>query len=86
MYKILFARDAEKDVKHIFKTDRVLFDRIKMCLNEISLNPAVGKPLKMNLKGKWSYRIGQYRIIYSVEHKDITVYVLDIGHRREIYG
>jgi mRNA-degrading endonuclease RelE of RelBE toxin-antitoxin system len=26
-----------------------------------------------------------YRIIYSIAHNILTVYVLDIGHRREIY-
>ncbi len=49
------------------------------------MDPFLGKPLKDNLKGKYSFRVGSYRIIYSVHKHEITVYVLDIGHRREIY-
>ena len=43
------------------------------------------KPLKFELKNRWSYRVGTYRIIYSIEHSVLIVHVMDIGHRREVY-
>ena len=46
-------------------------------------NPEKGKPLKGTYKGLNSYRIGDYRIIYTVI-KDIVL-ILKIGHRKEIY-
>lgn len=85
MYKIVFTKDAEKEYKYLFKTNKTIFKRIRAALKFLAGDPTAGKPLKLKLKGKWSYRIGVYRIIYSVEHKILTVYVLDIGHRREIY-
>lgn len=30
-------------------------------------------------------RVGDYRIIYTVEHGELIVYVIDIGNRGEIY-
>jgi len=33
----------------------------------------------------WRYRVGDYRIICSLEHDRLVVLVLRIGHRREIY-
>ena len=85
MYKIVLAKDAEKEYKYLFKTNRTIFKRIRTALNFLAGNPTQGKPLKLKLKGKWSYRVGVYRIIYSIEHKMLIVYILDISHRREVY-
>jgi len=42
-----------------------------------------GKPLRFTLKGLWSLRVGDYRIIYAIQGDE--VWVLNIGHRREVY-
>lgn len=42
-----------------------------------------GKPLKGNLKGFWTLRVGDYRIIYTIE--PAIVRVLRIIHRRDAY-
>ncbi len=57
--------------------------RIENALLEIAANPRAGKPLKGDLKGNYSYRIGDWRIVYSIERS--FVYVKDIRHRREAY-
>lgn len=85
MYKIVLLSDAKKFYKSLFNSNKELFRRIDNTLEALKSNPFLGKPLKDNLKGKYSLRVGVYRIIYSVERREITVYVLDIGHRREVY-
>lgn len=45
-----------------------------------------GEPLRSNLAGLWKYRVGNYRIICSINPADITILVLRIGHRRKVYG
>ena len=35
--------------------------------------------------GRWRYRVGDYRIVVSFDSNIVTVYVIEIGHRREIY-
>ena len=85
MYNILFTRDAQKEYKYLYKTNRAIFDRVKAAIQGIADDPSQGKQLRLSLKGQWSYRVGSYRIIYSVEHKKLIVIILDIGHRREIY-
>ena len=84
-YKILLTKDAEKEYSRLYKQDKALFNRIRAAIHSIAEDPAQGRPLKFDLKGKWSYRVGPYRIIYSIEHRILTVYILDIGHRRKIY-
>ena len=44
-----------------------------------------GDPLTKDLKGLWNYRIGDYRIICSIENKRVVVLVVRVGHRRSAY-
>jgi len=43
----------------------------------------VGEPLRKSLKGYRKLRVGDYRVIYRVEKRDIFIFI--IGHRREVY-
>ena len=64
--------------------DRILHylaERIEGCKNPRHF----GEPLKGNKTGWWRYRVGDYRIICQIQDQKITVLVLAIGHRREIY-
>ena len=85
MYKAIFTKNAQKEYKYLYKTNKNVFRKVKAAIYSLTEDPHQGKPLKLTMKGKWSYRAGMYRIIYSIEHKIVTVYILDIGHRREIY-
>lgn len=51
----------------------------------LSKDPFSGKPLKGELKGYWSFRVGIYRIIYVIKNNEITVEILRIQHRKEVY-
>ncbi|MFH1836979.1 MAG: type II toxin-antitoxin system RelE/ParE family toxin [Candidatus Omnitrophota bacterium] len=85
MYKIHFSRIAEKEYKSLHKKNILIFKKIRSALLSLAGNPYIGKPLKLSLKGKWSYRAGVYRIIYSIEKKILTIHILDIGHRKYVY-
>ena len=43
-----------------------------------------GEPLRRTLKGYWKLRVGDYRVIYKIQGKEVIV--LRIGHRRDVYG
>lgn len=45
----------------------------------------LGKPLLADHKGKWHYRIGDYRILCLIDDNKITIVVIEIGHRHEVY-
>lgn len=86
MYKVLLSSTAEKDYKALSRSNPAVFKRVRAAFQYLAKDPRVGKPLKLTLKGKWSYRVGLYRIIYSIEKGNLIVYVLTIGHRREVYS
>ncbi len=45
----------------------------------------IGEKLHGAFSEFWKYRVGDYRIICSLEHDRFVVLVLCIGHRREVY-
>jgi mRNA interferase RelE/StbE len=77
---------AEKQLRKLDAPvrDRILHyltERIEGCKNPRHF----GEPLKGNKAGWWRYRVGDYRIICQIQDQKVTVLVLAIGHRREIY-
>jgi mRNA interferase RelE/StbE len=44
-----------------------------------------GRPLTGDFKGLWRYRVGDYRIVASIEDDRFVVLVVTVGHRREVY-
>ena len=58
---------------------------MRASLEAIAAEPRSGKPLKGAFAGQWSFRVGQYRILYLIEDRRLVVLVLDIGHRGDIY-
>lgn len=85
MYGILLSRGAEKVLAELLGNDIKKFRRILRALDAISEDPSAGKALVGNLKGYYSYRVGDYRIIYEIERKKLLVYVEKIEHRKNVY-
>ena len=86
MYKLIIQPKAQDFYKRLYTADRSHFSRIALALESLKKNPFRGKPLKLSLKGNFSLRVGIYRIIYTINQNIITVNILEIGHRRDIYN
>jgi mRNA interferase RelE/StbE len=86
VWQIEFDSEAENDLK---KIDREMQRRIMRYLREriaTGKDPRrFGAPLRRELSGLWKYRLGDYRIICRIEDKKVVVYVIRIGHRKDIY-
>ncbi len=82
MYKLRISSKAEKEIKN---TSHPHQKAIILALAEIKEEPFLGKPLTRKLTGRFSYRVGVYRIIYKVNKKDKTIDILTAGHRATVY-
>ena len=87
IWSIEFLKEAEKDLR---KLDRPVQVRIVKFLRErVALleNPrTVGASLSGSTLGDfWKYRVGDYRIIVDIQDRKLTVLVIAVGNRREIY-
>ena len=61
------------------ETQRSILSRVR----QFSDNPFQGKSLHGLLKGKLSFKVGDYRIVYEV--RENIVYLLAVGHRKKVY-
>jgi mRNA interferase RelE/StbE len=59
--------------------------RILGKLEQLAENPFPAGVEKMQEEPGYRVRVGDYRIVYDVLHNELTVFVIRIGHRREIY-
>ena len=81
-YKIKWDSRALKDLK---KIDKRKVRPILKKVNELAENLQLGKPLKGEFQNYRRLRFGQYRVIYSVLKKIITIQILRVGSRGSIY-
>lgn len=84
-FKVELSRSAAKDLETVFRADRRLYQRLLRAFAQLGQQPLAGKALHGELKGLRSYRLGSYRILYEVRHRELLVVVIDLGHRREVY-
>lgn len=85
-YTVIFADRAQKQLEKLDKNIAALIiGWVEKNLQNCE-NPRLhGKGLIANRSGQWRYRIGDYRIICEIQEKEITILVLEVGHRRNIY-
>ena len=77
------TKRAAKDLHGLKRAWPALFEKIMSKIQSLSTDAHVGKPLVGPLKGKWSLRVGEYRIIYEIGKA--VVIVLTVNHRGEVY-
>jgi mRNA interferase RelE/StbE len=74
--------------KALNKLDKPIRERIRRFLKSLAVadNPrSQGKALTGRYAGLWRYRIGDYRLICNIQDEKITILILSVGHRKDIY-
>ena len=86
-YKVILSEKARKALKKLDKqTSSLIIGWIEKNLEGCE-NPRIhGKGLTSNKSGQWRYRIGDYRLVCEIYDEKITVLVLEVGHRKNIYN
>ncbi len=80
----------ERALKSLSKLDRQAAKRITTFLRErvaVLDNPrTIGGGLSGKEMGTyWKYRVGDYRVVADIDDNTVTILVVKIGHRREVY-
>jgi mRNA interferase RelE/StbE len=82
-YKIEYKASVTKDIRRLPK--ETIRSSLELIEEKLINNPLLGKRLKGEFKGLYSARIGNYRIIYTIEKGSETILILRIVHRKESY-
>lgn len=82
-YRLLFAKKMRKEFR---KLDPDTQSRIKPKLYDLKDDPRPSGVKKLTGHNSlYRIRVGDYRVIYRINDEKITVYVLRVRHRSEVY-
>ena len=85
MYKIVLTKESVKAYK---KCDKKTKQLLNACFEDLKHTPISGvciKRLHGELNGLYRYRVGSLRVVYKIEESKVTVIVVGIGSRGDIY-
>lgn len=85
MWKIEMFHLAKKSLVKLDRPNQVKIAKFIDNISKLEEPHKKAKALTGKLVGLWRYRVGDYRIMCKIDGKLITILVLDIGHRKEVY-
>ena len=81
-YRVYFKESVEKDFSTIPKKD---LQKILRRIDALAKDPRPPGHEKLTGQDRYRVRQGRYRIAYSIQDKELTVWVVKVGHRKDIY-
>jgi mRNA interferase RelE/StbE len=83
-FTVVFSATAVRDMDRI--PPRIIPAIVEFVYGDLAENPRrVGKPLSRDLEGRFSARRGPYRVLYSIDVDEMTVAILRVDHRADVY-
>ena len=82
VYRVYFRESVEKDFRVIPRTDlKKILQRIRL----LSMEPRPVGCEKMTGQERYRLRQGRYRIVYSIQDDYLTVWIVKVAHRKDVY-
>jgi mRNA interferase RelE/StbE len=81
-YRVSFRSSVRRDLSGV---SSVGVERIMTLVADLADDPRPSACEKLSLKERYRIRQGDYRIVYSIDDSDVTVLVVKVGHRRDVY-
>ncbi len=81
-FEILFKASVYKDFRKIPKKD---LQKILSKIENLRTNPRLSGSEKLTGQNLYRVRQGNYRILYSIQDNQLTIWVIKVGHRKDIY-
>jgi mRNA interferase RelE/StbE len=81
-YRLFFKRSVQRDLRAIPRRD---LKRILTRIEALAENPRPAGCERLTEHERYRLRQGRYRIVYSIQDDELTVWVIKIGHRKDIY-
>jgi len=85
MYSVELSQEARRFYE---RCDKPASKKLARCFHSLEQNPLRGnniKPLKGKFTGSYRYRVGDLRVVYTVNNQAVTVFVITIAKRSDVY-
>ena len=83
-YKLVFAREAQKEFLRLPKNTALL---VRQKLEQLAVDPYAPNANAKKLQNRSGYRlrVGDWRVIYEIQNERLIILVLKIASRGEVY-
>ena len=81
-YRVEVKASAVKEIKKLPSKD---LKRILAAISALSDDPRPQGSVKLSGEEKYRLRCGNYRVLYTIEDQVLVVYVVKVGHRKDVY-
>jgi mRNA interferase RelE/StbE len=86
VWRVEFDRAADRDLRKLgAQAGRLITRYLRERIATAGDPRRFGHALTSDRKGLWRYRVGDYRIVASIEDDRFVVLVVTVGHRRQVY-
>ena len=85
-WTVEFVPAAAKELKKLGRTEAArIIATLETRIASLDDPRSLGSALTGELGGLWRWRIGDYRVVARIEDERITILVVRVAHRREVY-
>ncbi|MFB8790773.1 MAG: type II toxin-antitoxin system RelE/ParE family toxin [Potamolinea sp.] len=81
-YDIFIRRRAQKELA---KLPLDAYDLVREAIQDLAEDPRPPGCLKLTNREGWRIRVGDYRVIYEIDDKQLIITVINVGNRRDVY-
>ena len=81
-WRIVFARTAEKELA---KLSSEIGQRIGRAIRALEHDPVPASAKRLKGREEFRFRVGDYRVLYLLDHKNHVLTICAIGHRSDVY-
>lgn len=81
-YEVMVLPSAQKEIT---KLPKPIQTKVLKALVSLADNPRPVGCKKLVGTSAWRFRIGEYRIVYSIEDNILTIEVIRVAHRKDVY-
>ncbi len=81
-YEVRYTAEAKKALK---KLDKVVYMRVMKVIDGLEIQPRPAGVKKLVARAGWRIRVGDYRVVYTIEDSLLVVSIIRVAHRRDAY-
>lgn len=81
-YKIGIKKSAQKELKSLPNKE---LKKVIEKISSLAINPRPAGCKKLSGDEKYRIRVGNYRVLYSIEDDILTIFIVKVGHRKDVY-
>jgi mRNA interferase RelE/StbE len=81
-YSVVLKASARREIEDLEKRER---ERVASAVAALADDPRPCDCEKLSTLEKYRIRVGDYRVVYTIDDTIVTVFVVKVGHRRDVY-